>query len=141
MRNDKRRLDRTVGLNIRRERELRKISRDELAEILDLTVSHLGLIERGERGATSVTLEKLVKVFGVSIDSLFAELGKGISARENRVATKGIYRKKVESLVTFLTEMELEMLSHTIKGLVVMRKANASSDAAEQNEALANLLD
>jgi transcriptional regulator with XRE-family HTH domain len=125
-RSDKIRLDKIVGGNIRRERELRKITRDELAEILDLTTSHLGLIERGERGATSVTLEKVVNAFGVSIDNLFSESGKATSARENR--DNGTYRKKVNALISHLTEPELLLLTHTIKGILVMRKSGGSED-------------
>jgi len=132
MRNDKVRLDKRVGGNIRRERELRKITRDELAEVIDLTTSHLGLIERGERGATSVTLEKIVRAFGVSIDSLFAEPSKALYAREKRQA--GVFRKKVNALISHLTEAELKLLTHTIKGIVDMRKSGNSSDENSLDE-------
>jgi len=143
MKNDKMRLDKTIGENIRREREVRRITREELAEIIDLTVSHLGLIERGERGATSVTIEKIVKAFNVTIDHLFSTPSKAISARERRVADKNkdksnsnIQRQKVEALISHLSEAELEVLTYTIKGIVGMRKT-ASAD----NEAIASILD
>ncbi|MCL2217024.1 MAG: helix-turn-helix transcriptional regulator, partial [Defluviitaleaceae bacterium] len=70
---DKIRIDSVIGYNVRAEREMRKITREELAESMDLTVSHMGLIERGERGATAVTLEKLARVFEVPVDNFFAE--------------------------------------------------------------------
>jgi len=123
-RNDKVRLDKIVGRNIRREREFRKITRDELAEILDITSSHLGLIERGERGATPVTLEKVIKALNVSLDSLFAEHSKAMSAREKREA--GAYRKKANTLISYLTEPELKVLTDSIKGIVSLRKADHS---------------
>jgi len=132
MRNDKIRLDKIVGSNIRKERELRKITREELAEILDLTISHLGLIERGERGATSVTLKKIVKCLHVSMDRLFAEPGKTISAREKREA--GVYRQKVTALVSHLTEAELKALTNTIKGIVSLRKTDNVASGNVFNE-------
>jgi len=64
----KRDLNAIVGYNIRLEREVRNLTREELAEITDLTTSHLGLIERGHRGATVVTLTKMSKVFQKPID-------------------------------------------------------------------------
>ena len=124
MRSDKMRLDKTVGANIRRERDLRKLTRDELAELIDLTVSHLGLIERGERGATPVVLNKLCSVLGVTADYLFTERSRATSAREGNENTEGVYLKKVEVLIPQLTEPELEHISHMIKGLLKLRKIN-----------------
>ena len=54
MRDEKIRIDYTIGRNIKMERNRRGISREEFAAMLDLSVAHLGLIERGERGATNV---------------------------------------------------------------------------------------
>jgi len=130
MRNDKIRLDKTIGSNIRRERENRKITRDEFAEILDLTNNSLGLIERGERGATSVTLEKVIKALNVSLDSLFTERSKAISVRERRES--GVYRKKVAALISHLTETELKVLIETIKGIMSLRKADNSDSACNE---------
>lgn len=136
---DKIRIDKTIGMNIRGEREARKITREELAEIIDLTTSHLGLIERGERGATPVTLEKLVRVFGITLDSLFAEPNKTISAREKRERLKDTYRKKVSTLISHLTESELELLSHTIKGVIKTRPAGSTANSNDINKILTEI--
>ena len=126
-RKDKTRLDKTIGRNIRHERELRRITREELAEIIDLTTSHLGLIERGERGATPVTLEKLVRAFNISIDNLFIEKSKITPIREKRELSSDLYHKKVSTLISHLSEKELELLSHTIKGIVATRNNSATT--------------
>ena len=123
----KTRLDKVVGSNIRREREARQLTRDELAEVVDLTTSHLGLIERGERGATPVTLEKLVKAFGCTIDSLFAPPRRAAFSREKR-DTRNSYYNKVCTLLSHLTEPELRMLTYTIKGITSMRKHSQDTD-------------
>ena len=118
-RKNKDRLDRIIGQNIRTERELRKMTRDELAETLDLTVSHMGLIERGERGATAVTLEKLAYVFGIPVDTLFAEPDKkALALREGRDSNVSSNRRKIASLITRLNEPETDFLIHVIKGLI-----------------------
>ena len=118
---DKQRIDKIVGNNIRRQREFRRMSRDELAEVLDLTVSHLGLIERGERGATSVTLEKLVKIFNVTIDSLYA-IPTRSGTREKR-DERTPSRMKVDALISYLTDQELDALTYSVKGILSMRKS------------------
>ena len=113
------RLDKTIGHNIRREREQHNMSREELAEALDLTISHMGLIERGERGATAVTLEKLSRVFSIQVDILFAEPDKkSLSVREEREDNLSANRRKITSLVTRLDERETDIVIHLINGLI-----------------------
>jgi len=106
------------------------MTRDELAAIIDLTVSHLGLIERGERGATPVTLEKIVRAFGITIDKLFKEPGNLTLTRKQFKHEPDTYFKKVSSQLTCLTEQELEILSHTITGLMKVRPNNSSTNEA-----------
>ena len=118
---EKDRLDVIIGKNIRLERESRKLSRDELAEMMELTSSHMGLIERGERGATAVTLSRLSKSFDIPIDHLFASPKKGgLSVREDKELGANI--KKIHSLITCLDESELEFVIHAIKGIIAMNR-------------------
>jgi len=118
----KSRIDKIVGTNIKKERMLRRMSRDELASIIDLTASHLGLIERGERGATPLTMEKVVEAFGISVDSLFSDPAYSNESTINQCENAGdTYFKKVSALATNLAEPELEFLSHVIDGLVKAR--------------------
>ena len=137
-RESKVRLDKVIGRNIRNERVSRKLTRDELAEVVDITTSHLGLIERGERGATPVTLEKLVKAFDISVDSLFSESGRAAFARERRERkSQTTYYKRICTLMSHLSDAELLLLTHTIKGIVAMRYKSGTSnpelDAAFNN--------
>ena len=123
-------LDKIIGDNIRREREIRDLSRDELAEILDLTTSHMGLIERGERGATGVTLLKLSRVLDKSIDDFFHNAKDKIvvvseGVNKDNLETK---RKKVSSLITYLTDKEFKFIVDVIKGLIRINHAHAVID-------------
>jgi len=117
---EKARLDEVIGKNIRLERESRRLTRDELAEMMELTTSHMGLIERGERGATAVTLSKISRAFDIPVDHLFAspQVG-GMSVREKDDDSQSA-RKKVQSLMTCLDEAELNFVVHTIKGIIAM---------------------
>ena len=122
MRADKLILDKVVGDNIRRERGVRKLSREELAELIDLTVSHLGLIERGERGATPVVLKKLCEVLNVKVDYLLNEQGRAMTARETDGENASPIRNKVNVLTSRLNDTELEILASTAKGILKLRK-------------------
>ena len=126
---EKERLDEVIGKNIRLEREMRKLTRDELAEMMELTTSHMGLIERGERGATAVTLSKISKAFDIPVDYLFANPKEGgLTVREDDSTGPGSTRKKVHSLLTCLNETELGLVAHTIKGIIAMNnKGDAGS--------------
>ena len=118
---EKDRLDVIIGKNIRLERESRRLSRDELAEMMELTSSHMGLIERGERGATAVTLSRLSKAFDIPIDHLFASPRKnGMSVKEDNDLSANT--KKIYSLVTCLNDAEQEFVIHAIKGVIAMNR-------------------
>ena len=123
-------LDKIIGQNIRAEREVRNLSRDELAEILDLTTSHMGLIERGERGATGVTLMKLSRALDKPIDDFFYESPSNIlSLREGLDEDRQLAdRKKAASLITYLTENELEFVINVIKGIIRLNHSHTTVD-------------
>jgi len=123
VRNAKIQLDKIVGMNIRKERELRKLTREELAEVLGRKATYIGLIERGVRGATPTTLRELAKFFDVPIDSFFDEYDPIKLAYEKSEGKPGGYRMNITTLVTHLTEPELTLLAQTVKGIVEMRKA------------------
>jgi len=58
-------LRKNLANNLRRERNKRGISQDELAEICGLHRTYVGGIERGERNITLSTLEKISNALGV----------------------------------------------------------------------------
>ena len=74
-------LRKLLGKRIREMRHVFNISREELAEILDISVSSLGLIERGERGVTLLNLIKVSDTFGISIDKILLREQKTPSAK------------------------------------------------------------
>lgn len=59
------RLARTLGTNVRRFRKERGLSQEEFADVVDLAVTYVGQIERGQRNPTLGVVERLAKALGV----------------------------------------------------------------------------
>ena len=128
----KERLRIIIGENIRNERIARSISIDELAEMLELTSGFVGLIERGQRGTTPITLFKLADVFGLSIDSFFYN-DNNISLGEEMISKSQVKRKKIESLISDFTEKELDFTISILKSLRVMNHSQIPEDDIDED--------
>ncbi|MCL2399051.1 MAG: helix-turn-helix domain-containing protein [Defluviitaleaceae bacterium] len=63
-------MNKEIGRRIRELRVSYNLSIDRLAEMLEITPGFLGLVERGERGATIERLTSLSKIFRVPLDYL-----------------------------------------------------------------------
>jgi len=84
--------------------------------MMKLTTSHMGLIERGERGVTAISLSRLSKILDIPVDKLFV----GPNKKDKYSTDAQASRKKIQSLTTNLTDTELEFIIHTIKGVALM---------------------
>lgn len=63
-----------IGARIKQTRTQRKITQEQLAEMIDVTVQYISDLERGVTGCSVETIVKLCQVLGVSSDFLL--LGK-----------------------------------------------------------------
>ena len=109
-----------IGNNIRDLRISRNLSIDELSDLLELSPGFVGLIERGQRGTTPLTLKKLSNIFSISIDSLFIEYQKTSSffhLTEFDEPAK-IKRKKIHSMIVNFTVKELDLILSVVKGVI-----------------------
>lgn len=61
-------LDRQIGNRVRLKREEQKLSREKLAECIEISPQFLAQIELGRRGMSSVTLFKLCSALSTSAD-------------------------------------------------------------------------
>jgi transcriptional regulator with XRE-family HTH domain len=59
-----------VGESLKNYRELRKITREDMADQLGMTVSGYGKIERGETDVPLSRLEQISNVLGVSVSQI-----------------------------------------------------------------------
>ena len=108
-------LDREIGKRVRNLRKSHGLSRDVLAEQLGITLSHMGLIERGERGLTIQKCLILGELFCVSSDYILS--GRGESSN----------LKKADLPVSQLTPHEWQLLTEfiTAYSLISPEKRNA----------------
>jgi len=114
-------IDKIIGSNISVERKARNFSRDELAEALKVSASHLGLIERGERGVNALNLIKISTIFDITVDTLLSgtvDSSLPLFAKHGDAEQANI--KKINSLLSCLKESEMLFVLHTIKGIIAM---------------------
>ncbi|EKQ57236.1 MULTISPECIES: helix-turn-helix transcriptional regulator [unclassified Clostridium] len=93
-----------LGVRIREERMKRKLTIEELAEIINVSPSFLGLVERGDRGVSIEKLCKIAEVFELSIDSLL-----------NTNQTSNSKYDKIKVLLHDLNDNQLDFVANMIK--------------------------
>lgn len=66
-------MDRTIlGQRIRQERLKNKLTQEQLAEMIDVSTTYIGFIERGERSVTLEKIADIASVLHVSVDDLIS---------------------------------------------------------------------
>ncbi|MGR3176526.1 MAG: helix-turn-helix domain-containing protein [Candidatus Anammoxibacter sp.] len=76
-----------LGARIREERRKTKLTQEELAKRVDLSVDFIGYIERGKQAPYIKTLERIAKALNVEIYELFI-FEKNKKAKDNEAAIK-----------------------------------------------------
>ena len=93
-----------IGLRVRNNRTLLKLSREKLAEEADISLSFLADIEHGRKNMTTVTLYGLCKALHVSADYLL--FGREAVTADNDAKPED--RKYLESLLVATAEILTE---------------------------------
>lgn len=84
----------TIGKNIRKFREIKKLRQEDLAEKTDLTTNHIGMIERGEKIPSLETFINILNSLGVSADMVLSDvLDNGYKVKDS------LLNEKLEKLV------------------------------------------
>jgi transcriptional regulator with XRE-family HTH domain len=81
------------------------LTQAELAEQVNISSTHIGLIERGEKGASYELLEKLAHVFKVQIKDIFT----GYLAVQDRLHDS-IEEEYLDSIIFLLTKFDTKRL-------------------------------
>ena len=68
---DKKELIYQIGCNIRAERNRLRLSQEELAETVDLSTNHLGVIERGEKEPKITTIISIMEALDIPFEALY----------------------------------------------------------------------
>ena len=84
----------TIGKNIRKFREIKKLRQEDLAEKADLTTNYIGMIERGEKIPSLETFINMLNSLGVSADMVLSDvLDNGYKVKDS------LLNEKLEKLV------------------------------------------
>lgn len=84
----------TIGKNIRKFREIKKLRQEDLAEQTDLTTNYIGMIERGEKIPSLETFINILNSLGVSADMVLSDvLDNGYTVKDS------LLNEKLEKLV------------------------------------------
>ena len=84
----------TIGKNIRKFREIKKLRQEDLAEKTDLTTNYIGMIERGEKIPSLETFINILNSLGVSADMILSDvLDNGYKVKDS------LLNEKLEKLV------------------------------------------
>ena len=84
----------TIGKNIRKFREIKKLRQEDLAEKTDLTTNYRGMIERGEKIPSLETFINILNSLGVSADMVLSDvLDNGYKVKDS------LLNEKLEKLV------------------------------------------
>lgn len=96
-----------MGARVREKREELRLSRDKMAECIDVSPQFLAQIELGRRGMSSATLYKICDTLGVSADYiLMGRSGEGQSSA-------------ILSMIDNLNPKKLSYLEDIIKAFVL----------------------
>lgn len=94
------------GTNLRNFRKKHKYTQEKLAELVEITPQHLGVIERGDAFVSAELLEKFSKTLDVPLSTFF------YSETENSGSDS--FLKKVDSTI----EKELSAVAARIKNAI-----------------------
>lgn len=84
----------TIGKNIRKFREIKKLRQEDLAEKTDLTTNYIGMIERGEKIPSLEAFINILNSLGVSADMVLSDvLDNGYKVKDS------LLNEKLEKLV------------------------------------------
>lgn len=111
-----------LGKRLKREREMRELTQEQLAEILGISQKMLSLIENGRRRATIDLIIKFSDVFVITLD----ELIKGEYIKGNNVLDMACLKLKT------LQPMEQDYILKMIEGFVELNESRVYKESTRQ---------
>lgn len=82
-----------IGSRLRKAREAKHLTREQLAEMLDLSDCYIGMLERGERMPKLATFLDIIEMLEVTADEILCDVVDYVS--QSRLAE---YDSKIEKL-------------------------------------------
>ncbi|MCK9267332.1 MAG: helix-turn-helix domain-containing protein [Alkaliphilus sp.] len=104
--------NRAIGERIRDKREKLRLTREEFAEILELSPLYIGQLERGERRMSLDTLVKISDCLYISTDHLIY----------GKTPENDIEKNKINTLLNKCSKNELSLVEKIIRLILSHRK-------------------
>ena len=101
-----------IGLEIKKARDTQKITREKLAETLDISVRHLQAVELEGKYPSFKLFINLIKMFNIPVDQYIFP---------DKPAEKSPVRKQLDTLLNNLTDNELSVILATASALCKMK--------------------
>lgn len=101
-----------LGKRIREERKKLNFTQEQLAELINVSTTYVGFIERGER---SLTLDKLIKIantLGISVDYLLQDSVTDDSSAQEKLLLQ-LFSSANSQQKNMILEMIKLILNHT----------------------------
>ena len=102
-----------LGQAIKRAREARQMTREQLAEILNIAPRHIQSIENEGQHPSLQLFVRLITMFDISADQYIFS---------NRRAEKTTLRRLVDSVLDTLSDRELTIIEETAKAICKSRE-------------------
>lgn len=104
---------RALGKAIKKSREARGMTREQLAEILDIAPRHIQSIENEGQHPSFQLFIRLITMFDVSVDQYIFPY---------RGVNKSTLRRQVDTILDTFTDNDLTIIEGTIKGICKVKE-------------------
>jgi len=101
-----------VGMNIRRLREERNLTQEELALRCDLTQGYINFLENGKRGYSQKSLSRIAKAFDIDVSRLFESKESERFKVAEGMTTYGKRKRLYEEIIALLDKLPDAVVKH-----------------------------
>jgi transcriptional regulator with XRE-family HTH domain len=112
---DKKQIKRIIGHNIRQARLNSGLTIEQLAEVMQISPSYIGLIERGNRGTTIYHLLLFSYLLNTPVNDLVNIVGIELYPQESTDSNFNSKLKYIKALLSRLTERDLNFFITVIE--------------------------
>ena len=116
-----------IGEQIRSHRNIRKITQEELSEMVSISPGYLSRLELGKKKASLETLIRICRALNITMDSLLVG---------NQILKNNDYNEEISELIVTCNEYERKIIYETIKATkeVMIKNRDFIKERIEKDE-------
>ena len=116
-----------IGEQIRSHRNIRKITQEELSEMVSISPGYLSRLELGKKKASLETLIRICRALNITMDSLLVG---------NQILKNNDYNEEISELIVTCNEYERKIIYETIKATkeVMVKNRDFIKERIEKDE-------